>query len=133
MITAENLNKHFLLNVLSALVQPDEGRLFYNTDNLAAAPAEQLNMLRQSDFAVIFQFHHLLPYLTVLQHTLLPFMRSVVAISREIVFRAEHCLERIGLGGNQGVYRKPKDASFCPIRYRLCQYDYTLPHGSRYV
>lgn len=136
MITAENLNKHFLLNgerievlrdvslkiddgeflsivgrsgsgkttllnVLSTLVQPDEGRLFYNTDNLAAAPAGHLNMLRQSDFAVIFQFHHLLPYLTVLQNTLLPFMRSVVPISREIISRAEHCLERIGLGGKK--------------------------------
>ena len=54
-------------------------------------------MLRQNDFAVIFQFHHLLPYLTVMQNTLLPFMRSFVPVSGKIVDRAEKCLERLGL------------------------------------
>jgi putative ABC transport system ATP-binding protein len=52
-------------------------------------------------FAVIFQFHHLLPYLSVLQNTLLPFMGSVKPVSSEIVKKAEECLERIGLGGKK--------------------------------
>lgn len=93
--------KSTLLNVLSTLVHPDEGQLFYNHDNLAEASAEHLNDLRQNDFAVIFQFHHLLPYLTVLQNTLLPFMRSLAPVPKEIISRAEHCLERIGLSGKK--------------------------------
>ena len=93
--------KTTLLNVLSTLVQPDDGQLYYNHNNLASASTEHLNNLRQHDFAVIFQFHHLLPYLTVLQNTLLPFMRSVTPVSREIVARAEQCLERIGLSGKK--------------------------------
>jgi ABC-type lipoprotein export system ATPase subunit len=93
--------KTTLLHVLSTLVQPDQGQLFYNDNNLACASADQLNSLRQQDFAVIFQFHHLLPYLTVLQNTLLPFMRSVAPVSKEIIARAEQCLERIGLSGKK--------------------------------
>ncbi len=93
--------KTTLLHVLSTLVQPDTGQLLYNDSNLACASADHLNTLRQHDFAVIFQFHHLLPYLTVLQNTLLPFMRSVTPVSKEIIARAEQCLDRIGLSGKK--------------------------------
>ena len=89
--------KTTLLNVLSTLVQPDEGELLYNDSRLSSASASYLNDLRQQDFAIIFQFHHLLPYLTVMQNTLLPFMRSVNPVPRKIVARAEDCLRRIGL------------------------------------
>ena len=93
--------KTTLLHVLSTLIQPDQGQLFYNDSNLASASTDHLNTLRQHDFAVIFQFHHLLPYLTVLQNTLLPFMRSMAPVSKEIIARAEQCLERIGLSGKK--------------------------------
>jgi ABC-type lipoprotein export system ATPase subunit len=43
----------------------------------------------------------LLPYLTVLQNTLLPFMRSFSPVSKEVVARAEQCLERIGLSAKK--------------------------------
>lgn len=89
--------KTTLLNVLSTLVQPDGGQLYYQKNDLASASADQLNMLRQQDFAVIFQFHHLLPYLTVMQNTLLPFMRSFAPVPQKIVERADACLDRLGL------------------------------------
>ncbi|MEE4243670.1 MAG: ABC transporter ATP-binding protein [Desulfopila sp.] len=90
--------KSTLLNVLSTLVRPDKGELYYRSSNLTDSPAAYVNTLRKSDFAVIFQFHHLLPYLTVLQNTLLPFMRMLRPVSGDIILRAEECLERIGLG-----------------------------------
>ncbi len=93
--------KTTLLNVLSTLVQSDEGQLFYNDSDLNSFTPKRLNQLRQTDFAVIFQFHHLLPYLTVLQNTLLPFMRSVAPVSQDIVKRAEECLDRVGLDGKK--------------------------------
>jgi ABC-type lipoprotein export system ATPase subunit len=93
--------KTTLLNVLSTLVQADEGQLVYNDSDLGEYKAARLNRLRQTDFAVIFQFHHLLPYLTVLQNTLLPFMRSITPVSRDIVVRAEECLDRVGLSGKK--------------------------------
>ncbi len=93
--------KTTLLNVLSTLVQPDDGQLFYDDSDLGRMNAASLNQLRQTDFSVIFQFHHLLPYLTVLQNTLLPFMRSVVPVTKPIVKRAEECLEQVGLAGKK--------------------------------
>lgn len=89
--------KTTLLNVLSTLVRPDSGELRYNDDNLAQFPEKRLNRLRQSDFAVIFQFHHLLPYLSVLENTLLPFMSSLKPVSKQRVQEARASLARVGL------------------------------------
>ena len=94
--------KTTLLNVLSTLVRPDDGELLYNEENLAEVPEKRLDRLRKSDFAVIFQFHHLLPYLTVLENTLLPFMNSVRPVTRKIENSALECLERVGLADKGG-------------------------------
>ncbi len=90
--------KTTLLNILSTLINPDEGELWYKDHHLTASNATSLNTLRQKDFAVIFQFHHLLPYLNVLQNTLLPFMGSMTPVAKKTVEKAKDCLERIGLG-----------------------------------
>jgi putative ABC transport system ATP-binding protein len=90
--------KTTLLNVLSTLVQPDQGKLLYNNDDLTQMSDSKLNRLRQADFSIIFQFHHLLPYLTVLENTLLPFMGSLKPASKKINEKARNSLERVGLG-----------------------------------
>jgi putative ABC transport system ATP-binding protein len=89
--------KTTLLNVLSTLVKPDNGDLHYRKNDLRALSDSRLNTLRQADFAVIFQFHHLLPYLTVLENSLLPFMRSIKPVRKEAVSKARQCLDRVGL------------------------------------
>jgi putative ABC transport system ATP-binding protein len=89
--------KTTLLNVLSTLVKPDNGDLHYRENNLRALSDSRLNTLRQADFSVIFQFHHLLPYLTVLENSLLPFMRSIKSVKKEVVNKARQCLDRVGL------------------------------------
>jgi ABC-type lipoprotein export system ATPase subunit len=93
--------KTTLLNVLSTLVRPDGGELLYNGGNITTMPDKGLNHLRHADFSVIFQFHHLVPYLTALENTLLPFMRSLKPASRELVDKARQCLERVGLAGKE--------------------------------
>jgi len=89
--------KSTLLSVLSTLLKPDGGRLLYNGVDLADAGEAKINALRQRDFAVIFQFHYLLPYLTALENTLLPFMRGLRPVSAEQRRRALDCLKRVGL------------------------------------
>ena len=89
--------KTTLLNVLSTLVRPSEGELHYLQDELTNLSEKRLNYLRNRDFSVIFQFHHLLPYLTALENTLLPFMQSIRPISQQIVDKARDCLCRVGL------------------------------------
>jgi ABC-type lipoprotein export system ATPase subunit len=101
--------KTTLLNVLSTLVKPDDGELVYQHRTLTDADGATLNELRRTDFGVIFQFHHLLPYLTVLQNTLLPFMHSVTPVSAELSDRAKECLQRIGLG--EKLHRLPGSLS----------------------
>ena len=90
--------KTTLLNVLSTLVQPNQGKLLYNNDDLTQMSDSKLNRLRQADFSIIFQFHHLLPYLTVLENTLLPFMGSLKPASKKLNDKARNSLERVGLG-----------------------------------
>jgi ABC-type lipoprotein export system ATPase subunit len=89
--------KTTLLNVLSTLVRPDEGELHFGDSCLTTLSERRLNKLRRTDFAVIFQFHHLLPYLTVLENTLLPFMGSLKPVNKATVQKAERCLDRVGL------------------------------------
>lgn len=93
--------KTTLLNVLSTLMRPDNGELLYHGDDLTTLSDAGLNRLRHADFSVIFQFHHLVPYLTALENTLLPFMRSLKPASAELVRKAKNCLERVGLSGKE--------------------------------
>jgi len=89
--------KSTFVSVLSTLLAPDSGQLLYNGQDLAAASEAEINALRHGDFAVIFQFHYLLPYLTALENTLLPFMRGLKPVSRAQKTRGLECLERVGL------------------------------------
>jgi len=93
--------KTTLLNVLSTLVKPDKGELFYGNENITTIAEQRLNQLRRSEFAVIFQFHHLLPYLTALENTLLPFMQAIKPVSSENTRKAYECLAQVGLKGKE--------------------------------
>ncbi|BDQ37685.1 ABC transporter ATP-binding protein [Pseudodesulfovibrio nedwellii] len=89
--------KTTFLNVLSTLLLPDSGEILYKGEDVTSMTASRLNELRQKDFAVVFQFHYLLPYLSALENVLLPYMKGVAPVSKEARLRAEQCLERVGL------------------------------------
>ncbi|MDP2848422.1 MAG: ABC transporter ATP-binding protein [Humidesulfovibrio sp.] len=89
--------KSTFVSVLSTLLMPDAGQVNYNGKDLVRATEAEINAIRHGDFAVIFQFHYLLPYLTALENTLLPFMRSLKPVTRAQKTRAMECLARVGL------------------------------------
>jgi ABC-type lipoprotein export system ATPase subunit len=89
--------KSTFLSVLSTLLRPDGGQLTYSGQDLTQATEAEIDALRHGDFAVIFQFHYLLPYLTALENTLLPFMRGLRPVSGGQRQRAMDCLARVGL------------------------------------
>ena len=91
--------KTTFLNVLSTLLAPNSGQILYQGEDVTGFSAQRLNELRNRDFAVVFQFHYLLPYLTARENVLLPFMNGLGAVGREEIKRAEQSLERVGLGG----------------------------------
>ena len=89
--------KSTLLNVLSSLLKPDSGEVLYKGASVTAMREADLNRLRGTDFAMIFQLHYLLPYLTALENVLTPFMKGLSPVSRENRERGLACLERVGL------------------------------------
>jgi putative ABC transport system ATP-binding protein len=94
--------KTTLLNVLSTLLAADGGQILYEGEDVTTFSSERLNVLRNRDFAVVFQFHYLLPYLTARENVLLPFMNGLGAVGRAERDRAEDCLRRVGLEGKGG-------------------------------
>jgi putative ABC transport system ATP-binding protein len=90
--------KSTLLSILSALSLPDSGSVLYRGSDIVPAGENVRNRLRARDFAFIFQQHHLMPYLTVLENTLLPFMNQIRPISGKWKEKGLLVLERVGLG-----------------------------------
>ncbi|WP_243359683.1 ABC transporter ATP-binding protein [Fundidesulfovibrio terrae] len=93
--------KSTLLNVLSTLLRPDQGRVVYRGREVSTLSEGQINGLRHQDFSIIFQLHHLLPYLTAVENVMLPYMNSLRPVSEEIRQKARTCLERVGLKGKE--------------------------------
>lgn len=93
--------KTTLLSVLSSLTRPDSGVVRFNGTPIDHANERELNRIRQSEFAIIFQFHHLMPYLTALENVLLPNMRGIAPVSGQERANAVAALKRVGLAGKE--------------------------------
>ena len=89
--------KSTLLHVLSSLILPDAGRVLFQGTDICAAPESLRNRLRRTEFAVVFQQHHLMPYLSAFENVLLPFMDSFTPVTSAQTDTARHMLERVGL------------------------------------
>jgi len=90
--------KSTLLNILGTLDRPTSGKVF-----LEGSPIDQMNdnrlaEIRNSFMGFVFQMHHLLPQLTLLENVLLPLLpqkdKSILKKANE---RALHLIERVGL------------------------------------
>lgn len=89
--------KSTLLNILSSLLSPDAGSVRYQGRDLAAMTEAARNRLRATDFSMVFQMHHLLPYLTARENVLTPFLSGLRPVSAARRRRAMECLDRVGL------------------------------------
>jgi putative ABC transport system ATP-binding protein len=94
--------KSTLLNILSSLLSPDSGQVLYQGRDLAGLTARERDRLRATDFSMVFQMHHLLPYLTALENVLTPFLSGWRPVSAENRRLALECLERVGLADKAG-------------------------------
>jgi putative ABC transport system ATP-binding protein len=93
--------KSTLLNMLSSLVLPDSGQLFYAGEDICAYREQERNRLRRAEFAVIFQQHHLMPYLTAMENVLLPFIGGARRVTAEERRVGREMLWRVGLNGKE--------------------------------
>lgn len=93
--------KSTLLSVLSTLLKPDKGDIIFDGTNIVSLKEKSLNRLRMKDFSIIFQFHHLMPYMTAIENVLLPFMNKFSKIEDETYQKAKLALEKVGLKGKE--------------------------------
>ncbi len=91
---ATGSGKSTLLSLLAMLEQPDDGTiLFDGTPTASLKPPEDW---RAANLGIVFQFHHLLPHLTLLENTLLPLAPTRIK-TKQATEIAEATLERVGI------------------------------------
>ncbi|MDZ7371306.1 MAG: ABC transporter ATP-binding protein [candidate division KSB1 bacterium] len=94
--------KSTLLNLIGGLDRPDTGRVVLNGRNLAALSEDELARVRNREIGFVFQLHHLLPQLTVLENVLLPAL--AFGADSDIESRALELLERVGLADRRSHF-----------------------------
>ena len=90
--------KTTLLNIIGSLDKPTSGIVSFAGKNLVDLDDKELSKTRNLDIGFVFQLHHLLPQLTVLENVLIPTIpfRSRKG-SNDAESTAKKLLERVGL------------------------------------
>ena len=89
--------KSTLLNLIGGLDRPTDGQVLFEQEDLARFPEPRLAAFRNRQVGFVFQRHHLLPQLTVLENVLVPTLAAGAARSPDEGKRATHLLGRVGL------------------------------------
>ncbi len=89
--------KSTLLNVLSTLIRPDSGEVLFKGRDLGTATEAERNAARSSELSMIFQAHHLMPYLTALENVLLPCITGLKPLSKALRQQGMDHLQSVGL------------------------------------
>jgi ABC-type lipoprotein export system ATPase subunit len=93
--------KSTLLNLLGTLDQPDQGTIVIDGKNLAMIAGDELAKFRNLNIGFVFQSHHLLPHLTVLENILVPVLAQASQVGEKILLRATQLLQRVGLSDRE--------------------------------
>ena len=94
--------KSTLLNIIGGLTRPDSGIVEFNGNDLNQLSNDELAYYRNSDIGFIFQQHHLLPQLTLIDNILLPTVPFAQDKQEsELLSRALEMLKRVGLTNRQ--------------------------------
>jgi len=88
--------KSTLLHIVGTLDYPTSGRVLLGDHDPFQLAEPDLAAFRNQNIGFVFQEHHLLPQLSVLENTLIPAL-ALGSPSREQVDRARMLLERVGL------------------------------------
>jgi putative ABC transport system ATP-binding protein/lipoprotein-releasing system ATP-binding protein len=77
--------KSTLLNILSAIETADSGEISVFGENLTDKNEHQLTLYRRKTIGIVFQFFHLLPYLSALDNVTLPLYLQGVSKKRALI------------------------------------------------
>lgn len=101
--------KTTLLNLIGTLDRPDSGKMVFDGQDLSAMNDNQLAQFRNRKIGFVFQMHHLLPQLSLMENVLLPTLTDPALQGKETEERAKRLIERVGLSGV--VSQKPSELS----------------------
>ena len=87
--------KSTLLNLIAALDQADQGTIRFDGKELSTFSSKQLDTYRNQSIGIVFQLHHLLPQLTLLENVLLPALPNKK--NEQVNERAEELLNKVGV------------------------------------
>jgi len=96
--------KSTLLYCMSTLKKPTEGRVFYNGRDITDISDREREELRRKEFGFVFQKHYLVPYMSVLDNTIV----AAADHSAETVKRARELLGMFGLKEREIAKRPAK-------------------------
>jgi ABC-type lipoprotein export system ATPase subunit len=95
--------KSTLLHLLAGLEDPDEGTVAVSGTGWAGLSPERRALLRGETIGFVFQFHHLLPELSVEENAALPLFLAGVA-EPEARTAAREVLDRVGLAARAAAF-----------------------------
>lgn len=102
--------KSTLLNILGTLDKPSSGKVFLDEVLIDHTNENRLADIRNRFSGFVFQMHHLLPQLTLLENILLPLLpqknKSLQKLTNE---RALYLINRVGL--SEHIHRFPSQLS----------------------
>ena len=97
--------KSTLLNILGTLDSASSGKVILNNELIEQVSEIRLSEIRNTFIGFVFQMHHLLPQLTLLENVLLPLLpqkdKNILKSAHE---RALHLIERVGLSEHRQKY-----------------------------
>lgn len=71
---ASGSGKSTFLHLVGALDKPDSGRILFAGEDILRFTEKRLNLYRNRTIGFVFQFHYLMPELTVLENVAAPFL-----------------------------------------------------------
>jgi lipoprotein-releasing system ATP-binding protein len=89
--------KSTLLHIVGTLDMPTSGSIELDGTDPFRLDEKQLAAFRNEQIGFVFQDHHLLPQLSVLENVLIPPL-AAAATTREQIDRARHLLDRVQMG-----------------------------------
>jgi len=90
--------KSTLLNIIGTLDRPSSGSVFFDEKDLLSYDDNHLAEIRNGKIGFVFQMHHLLPQLTLLENVLVPVIPHKDKSERKVAKeRAMELIEFVGL------------------------------------
>jgi len=89
--------KTTLLNLIGTLDQPEKGKILFDGKEITGYSKIELANFRNRHLGFIFQLHHLMPQLTLMENVLLPLLPQGKNISKEHKEWAEHLIQKVGI------------------------------------